>query len=317
MEKNEFKRKFICGEQDMMENMKRKITKKRCALLLIVLLVLIMLIALLYYLRHENKDYTITQYGLDDNSQAMFYIIESPDGHLVVIDGGTKGYAEYVRQILAQKGNKVDAWILTHAHEDHMGAFVDIMESPQGISVSKVYMSDIDYEYYASVAQPVDRFDIYEEFLNLHLSNITYLHAGDKLDLIGLSMEIYNAYSDEHKNGIITGNMMNETSLVFKLTNQKESMLFCSDTGDPSVHKKLISEYGDKLKADYMQVGHHGAGYGEEFFSVVGAKTLFVDAPKSLRDWTDYPVYGNLNLFKEQGYTVYTYETVPNTIMLR
>lgn len=264
----------------------------------------------------RKEYYEITQYGLEEGSQVMFYTIKSPDGKLAVIDGGTKDYEAYVRQVLAQEGNMVDTWIITHPHEDHIGAFIEIMKNPGDISVSKIYTIDIDYDYYKSVAQEVDRIDIYDEFLQLNLSNITYLYEGDELNLMGLKMEVFNAYSDEHKEGIIAGNLMNESSLIFKLTNKKESILFCSDTGNLSVWQKEISMYGDELKADYMQVGHHGASYNEEFFNIVGAKKLFVDAPKSLREWKDYPVYSNLKLLEEKGYTINTYETTPNSIFL-
>lgn len=218
---------------------------------------------------------------------------------------------------MAQEGNKVDAWIITHPHPDHIGAFIEIMKDPGDISVSDIYTIDIDYSYYSSVAQEVDRIDIYDEFLDLKLSNVKYLHEGDILDIIGLKMEVFNAYSDAHKNGIITGNLMNQSSLVFKLTNEKESMLFCSDTGNLSLWQKVISKYGDRLNADYIQVGHHGAAYDEEFFEKVGAKKLFVDAPLFLREREDYPVYSNLQIFAKKGYTVYTYESVPNSILLR
>lgn len=71
-----------------------------------------------------------------------------------------------------------------------------------------------------------------------------------------------------------------------------------------------------KLEADYMQVGHHGAAYNQQLFETVGADILFVDAPFSLRQYVEYPVYGNLRLLEEQGYDVYTYETTPNKVWL-
>lgn len=265
----------------------------------------------------KQNYYIVTQYGIDDNSQVMFYTIKSPDGKLAVIDGGTKENADYVRQVLSEEGNNIDVWILTHAHEDHMGAFIEIFKSPGSITINKVYTIDIDYDYYAKVAEPVDCFDVYEEFLKLNIPNITYLSAGDSIDLIGLDMKVFNGYSDLHKNNQISGNLMNECSMVFKITNKKESILFCSDTGNISVLENMINEYGSQLAADYMQVGHHGASYNKEFFEVVGAKVLFIDAPLALRQWQEYPVYANLELLNREGYKIYTYETTPNTILLK
>lgn len=290
---------------------------KKYIIILLTLFILVFACVISGCNKTKQNYYEITQYGMDDNSQAMFYTIKSPDGKLAVIDGGTKEYADYVRQVLLEEGNHVDVWILTHAHEDHMGAFVEIYKNPGSITINEVYTIDIDYDYYAEVAQPVDRFDIYEEFLKLNIPNITYLSAGDSIDLIGLNMEVFNGYSDLHKNKQISGNLMNECSMVFKVTNNKESLLFCADTGDITVLENILREYGSQIAADYMQVGHHGASYNKEFFETVGANVLFIDAPLALREWKDYPVYTNLEILNEEGYEIYTYETTPNTILLK
>lgn len=39
------------------------------------------------------------------------------------------------------------------------------------------------------------------------------------------------------------GNLMNESSLVFKLSNNDESILFCSDTGHTPRVDKIVSKY--------------------------------------------------------------------------
>ena len=38
-----------------------------------------------------------------------------------------------------QHGNHVNAWILSHPHQDHAGAFNQIYASPDGITIDAVY----------------------------------------------------------------------------------------------------------------------------------------------------------------------------------
>ena len=47
-------------------------------------------------------------------------------GSLIVIDSGNPDNEEYVWQVLEEKENHVNDWILTHPHPDHIGAFNQI-----------------------------------------------------------------------------------------------------------------------------------------------------------------------------------------------
>ena len=57
----------------------------------------------------------------------------------------------------------------------------------------------------------------------------------------------------------ISDDLLNDGSMMFKVTAKEESMLFCSDVGK-GMSDYLLDTYGDKLKADYVQMGHHGNG---------------------------------------------------------
>ena len=64
------------------------------------------------------SDYTITQYGTADGGQRMFYTIRSHSGKLIVVDGGYTSDASEVRDVIKENGGRVDAWILTHPHQE-------------------------------------------------------------------------------------------------------------------------------------------------------------------------------------------------------
>lgn len=88
-------------------------------------------------IRIENY-YKITEYASVSGNQAMIYSIEDELGNLILVDGGWKVDAEQVRTIIAEHGNHVKAWILTHPHEDHISAFNVISAENSEIEIDTV-----------------------------------------------------------------------------------------------------------------------------------------------------------------------------------
>lgn len=72
-----------------------------------------------------------------------------------------------VRDIIKDSGGRVDTWILTYPHPDHIGAFNAIMsdETVEAPMVAKIYVSDWDGERYKSEAHWWDDYETYEKFL--------------------------------------------------------------------------------------------------------------------------------------------------------
>ena len=104
----------------------------------------------------------MTQYSDVTGSQAMFYTLKSPEGIFIVIDGGTEGNADYVRQVIMENGGIVHAWFLTHPHPDYIGAFNQIYANPQGIHIGQIYDNSLDMVYYDTVDKEWDGIETYE-----------------------------------------------------------------------------------------------------------------------------------------------------------
>ena len=53
-------------------------------------------------------------------TQMMSYIIDTPEGNVIVIDGGNycAEDSEALYEYLAERGKRVDMWFITHAHDD-------------------------------------------------------------------------------------------------------------------------------------------------------------------------------------------------------
>ena len=257
----------------------------------------------------------ITQFGDPTQEQEMCYVITTETG-LVIIDGGFSYEAPRLRKIIEQYGNCVDAWILTHYHPDHITAFLDILEDPQGIKINHVYTVEQADLAVMEEKAPWDDFSMLDRFNAVEINGLEYLHRGDQLDLMGMKMEVLSAYEADLDS--MTNDLMNDGSMMFRLSGKEESMLFCADVG-VGLTNYLIGEYGESLQSDYIQMGHHGfGGLGEAFYRLVDPKAAFFDAP----DWLingegDRSTQEKEALMRELGCVIFSYYTAPNQILLK
>ena len=75
----------------------------------------------------------------------------------------------------------------------------------------------------------------------------------------------------------------------------------------------LINTWGDKLKARYVQTGHHGNNsFPTSFYDFVNPQSALFDAPQWLLDGETYTTKDLLNYFQNRGNPTYSYLTAPN-----
>ena len=76
----------------------------------------------------------------------MSFIIES-EGEITVIDGGFDYDAHLLSENISKLGGKVHTWIITHAHEDHIDAFIEMMRhGDYGVKVERIICKVPPYE---------------------------------------------------------------------------------------------------------------------------------------------------------------------------
>lgn len=265
-----------------------------------------------------KKENVITQYSDVTGSQSMFYTIETKSGELIVIDGGWKGNSEAVREVIAQHNNHVNAWILTHHHPDHIGAFNVIYAAPEGIIIDDIYTIDMDYDLYQKNSHSWDEFPVYETYVTQTAGDdrIHIIHTGDTLNICGLGIDVYNAYDSSATE--YSKDLQNRGSLVFEVYGDTESMLFFSDVNGKVMIEKLMNQFGDKLASTYVQVGHHGnSAVIDGLMELVNPKVAFYDAPDWLIEGENYKTEDNINYMSSLGIEIVTFSTAPNQIILR
>lgn len=264
----------------------------------------------------QQNHWTITQYGPRDINSS-FYTIYHPDKGLIVIDGGWTEDADYVREIINSYGNIIDAWILTHPHQDHIGAFNTIYPDLQNIEIKTIYTVDMASPKTCKKRAKWDSVDAYKDFLALNIPEIHYLYSGDSLKICDLTFDIYNTYDDHVKE--LSRDYLNDGSMMFKVTAESESFLFCSDVGT-AMNDELLKRWNENLKADYLQMGHHGyGGLNDDFYQMVNPEIAFFDAP----DWLMYDTTGkydnpeHIALMENMDAEIKSFNSAPNSIILK
>lgn len=305
--------------------------KKNIISAVILILLCFLLVAACYFFYEKSRqdslgyepdlstEYLVTQYPDATGQQATFYTI-SNDDVLILIDGGWAGNADAVRKVIASHGNVVDAWIISHPHQDHAGAFNQIYTNPGDITIRAIYDNGYDHDFIEATGEPYDDISVMETFYALTKDepNLTHLHRGDHLSICGLTFDIYNAYDD-----LVLTNVgdekdyQNNASVLFKVSSAHNSMLFASDIKydmDPF----LLSTYGDDLSCDYVQTGHHGNwSFSDEFYDATGASAFFIDAPDTLTENPDFPASALKDSLLGKGKTVLDFSTAPNSVTLK
>ena len=88
-----------------------------------------------------SSPFSLWQLPNQTPTQMMSYVIRSPNGKVIVIDGGNAGDTRYLADFLKGHGNTVDAWFISHAHSDHFDALGEILKQPDSLKITALYAS--------------------------------------------------------------------------------------------------------------------------------------------------------------------------------
>lgn len=260
--------------------------------------------------------WTLTQYGDTTGLQASFYTLVSTAGEVIVIDGGHEENAPFVKEVLAETGNHVDAWILTHPHPDHIGAFLQVMEEGE-VTVDAIYDNGMDYEVFQTLAHEWDEPQLFAGYLELTKGwqEVRSVKKGDELSFDGLNIHFFWSYEPGMEKTI--GDIHNNASLVFRVVTEDRSMLFVGDCYRDVVANALLEENGEQLNSDYVQMGHHGNNtLPMSFYEKVQPTGVFFDAPEWLLTGDAYDASKNLERMQMLAEEEYDFRTAPNRVSL-
>jgi beta-lactamase superfamily II metal-dependent hydrolase len=231
----------------------------------------------------RSKPFRLWQLYGTANYQMLSYVIQTGRTQkLIVIDGGISLDARILQRFIQMRNVNgsfsVHAWFITHQHMDHFGALNAILNSGkyQRGQIGEIYGSflpvrsiqDIPNEAaHAKTAQALD-----EAIDRWEIPHNVDLQPGNIIWIDGVKIEILGGRNPELSSPV-EGNFVNDSSLVFRVSDGVRSVLFTGDLGRMGARKLLNGPYKSRLPSDYVQMAHHGhTGASEEFYQQVNAR---------------------------------------------
>ena len=216
-------------------------------------------------------------------SQMMSFVIKTKNGKLIVVDGGLPEDAPHLVETIKSFGTEVSAWILSHPHSDHGGAFAKIAENGfEGLQIDAFYYNIREQAWY-------DKFESHRAgMVNTIRNAIAKLPAGvshmtskgEVYYVDGIAIHVLN------NPYWIESNSINNSSVVFRLDfDNGTRVLFLGDMG-PQAGESLKAEVpASELKADIVQMAHHVQyGVNKDVYELIAPKVAMWNAPGWLWD---------------------------------
>ncbi len=215
----------------------------------------------------------ITQIKLEDFG--MSYAIRLTDGRFVVIDGGRDFEPDRARlwKCLCEGSPEekpvIAAWILTHPHSDHYLCFIGFMEEYGDRVTVERYILNFpegdDLVHYPKLEKKDRRFEDASGKTNIpkmweqirRSGGVAYTaHTGQRFSIGGANLEILASMDDT----VHLSHNINASSLVIRMELCGQVILWATDASFSDA--RLPEKFGDHLKADILQVPHHGLQCG-------------------------------------------------------
>ena len=237
-------------------------------------------------------------YQITETSKFMMgFVLVTKQNNVIVVDGGRADDMPLLKEYIG--GRHISAWILTHAHGDHIRGFISEFKNNGGadFDIEKVYYNMPDYD---ELMQKTEGEVPDLEYFRRELSNLVGFNSilpmiGDRAHVVeqGESFEVDECKIDilyTYHDGLYS-NLMNDSSVVFMLTTPNKKVLFLGDLG-PEGGDVLYEESRDKLKADIVQMAHHGhMNVGMEVYAAVMPEACMWCCADWLYDEPEIPKY--------------------------
>lgn len=208
-------------------------------------------------------------------------ILKTADGKIMVIDGGYAGDLAGITAAVkaltpAKQPPTVDAWVITHLHEDHFNAllhYIDCIKSNKdvgGLVVREIWGHILSDEWYREndLGEFVKRGNILKDppapmkYVELEKDQIIPFGEAE-IEVLYVPLENIRAN-------------MNDTSVVLKVKANGRSVVLLADA-ESTVSSMLMRKCTpEQLKADAVQVAHHGTfNVKKEVYEAIGATYYF------------------------------------------
>ncbi len=209
----------------------------------------------------------------DDFYHGLGYIYRLSDGSFVIIDGGSnsdtydhagKIYAMLKYYAPDPENIVISAWIMTHAHSDHMYVFKSfapkyLADESYNVTLNSIIANLPNEAWIASSGMPETNLAPFRTLFaecEARGTAVYKAHVGQVYNFAGFTAEMLYSL-EETAPTVENKNMSNTSSLIFKVVTEGKSFMFTADATSTSI-TFVNDAFGAKLKSDFVQTPHHG-----------------------------------------------------------
>ncbi len=253
------------------------------------------------WLSKKKSAFSMWQIPSHQNTIGNSYVFRTEKGKIIVMDGGFPQEELFMRGFLASLGNEVEAWFISHPHDDHMGALNEILKNPRDLKVKTVYHSRVIESVIQAEkdCEPACR-DWYNTLDHCTTSKIVDIQEpGQVFQFDGMYLKILSVANE------FTQNAYNNSSMIMRVWDKRKSVLFLGDAGVECGKKVLASSYRSDLDCEYLQMAHHGQnGCDEDFYRSIRFRACLWPTPLWVWNNDQGKGYdtGILNTIKTRGW---------------
>jgi competence protein ComEC len=210
-----------------------------------------------------------------DVGQGDAIALRTPHGHWILIDAGPRdrkfdaGKSRVLPFLLKHGAQHLDAIVLTHPHADHIGGAASLLSTIGATAV-------------------IDPTTPVGETMYLQTMRIARAHSahwmksrdGHHLDVDGVRIDFLYPASDS----LDGSGDANDLSVVLRVGYGSFAAIFMGDA-PTTTEDRLVAEYGTRLAASVLKVGHHGSytATGDAFLDAVKPALAIVSVGRDNR----------------------------------
>ncbi len=242
-----------------------------------------------------------------EGKQSLSAVIQTKEGSLIVVDGGTVADADHLTDVLASKGGHVKAWLITHPHDDHIGALNTILaREEKRITIDKVYYNFAPVTHYEKDAPPDDITLVKNFIYNLETKlpeekRDNKITKGTQIQVDDVTITVLNRAMK------LPVDTINNSSVCYMINVNGVYIDFLGDLGREGGEELIRMWDTEELKCDILQMAHHGQnGVTEQVYRIFRPKICLWPTPQWLwdNDGGDGPDTGDYKIGKTKQWMI-------------